>query len=316
MMRKALHIETPLIESTLLSNELNKKILLKMESSQPTGSFKIRGLGRLSQEYAKSGARCLICPSGGNAGLATAYAAKKLKLECIIVLPHKTPSFLKRIIEAEGATVMVFGESWDDADLKAQELANERGAYYVHPFNHPIIWEGNSTIIDEVYRSGIMPDAIVLSVGGGGLLAGVIEGLRRVGWSHIPIIAAETRGADSLKQSLEQSKNIMLQKIESIAVTLGCKQIAEHAFVLAQEHELYSVVKDDINAVSAALRFADDHRVIVEPACGVTLSILYDHDSILNPYHSVLVIVCGGTGVSYPILQTWHHELINKAKEK
>lgn len=315
-MTKFLHIETPLIESTLLSKKLQKQVYLKMESAQPTGSFKIRGLGRLCQEYKELGARTFVCPSGGNAGLATAYASKKLGVSCKIIIPHTTPPLLIKIIEAEGAEVIVHGDEWNGADLLAQELALGEGCYYVPPYDNPFIWEGNSTMIDEVKKSGIKPDVILLSVGGGGLLIGVIEGLRRNGWSQIPVVAVETHGAESLAESMRQNKLITLPKITSIAVTLGCKRVAERAFILAYEHELYSEVVNDQRAVSAALHFADDHRVVVEPACGVTLSLVYDRAPILERFSSVLVIVCGGAGVTYSLLEQWQKMLSANESER
>lgn len=308
-MKNALHIETPCIRSTLLSNELNKSVYLKMENAQPTGSFKIRGIGRLCEEYARQKASCFVCPSGGNAGLAAAYAARKLGIACKIVIPQATPNLLKHIIEAEGAEVIVHGKEWDSADACAQDIALESGCYYIPPYNNPFIWEGNSTMIDEIAQTDIKPDVILLSVGGGGLLIGTIEGLRKNGLDKVPVIAVETQGAHSFAESMRQQKNVKLDKISSIAVTLGCKRIADRAFSIAQEHEVYSVVKSDERAVAAALRFADDHRAIVEPACGVTLSLIYDHAPILEPYQSILVIVCGGAGVSYDVLQAWHKML-------
>lgn len=305
-MQKALHIETPLIESTLLSQWLNKPVYLKMENAQPTGSFKIRGIGRLCQEYAKQGATSFICPSGGNAGLAAAYAAKRLGIACKIVIPRSTPILLKRIIEAEGAEVIVFGDEWNSADARAQELALGEGCFYVPPYDNPIIWEGNSTMVDEIVRRGIKPDCILLSVGGGGLLIGVVEGLRRNRWSDVPIITVETLGAESFAESLRQNKLVTLPHITSIAVTLGCKKVAERAFSIAHEHEVHTEVISDQRAVAAALHFADDHRVIVEPACGVTLSLIYDQARVLERFRSICVIVCGGAGVTFELLQKWH----------
>ncbi|HXW60640.1 MAG TPA: pyridoxal-phosphate dependent enzyme, partial [Myxococcota bacterium] len=176
--------------------------------------------------------------------------------------------------------------------------------------DNPFIWEGNGTMIDEIAKTGIKPDVIVLSVGGGGLFIGVVEGLRRNGWSLIPIIAVETKGAESFAESLRQNKIVTLPQITSIAVTLGCKRVAERAFTIAHEHEVHTEVVSDERAVSACLRFADDHRVIVEPACGVSLSLVYDHSPLLEHYNSILVIVCGGAGVSYELLQKWHKKLL------
>ena len=113
-----------------------------------------------------------------------------------IVLPESSAKAVAEAIAARGARVIVHGASWDDAHAYATALAEERDAAYVHPFDHPLLWEGHATLIDEVVHDGIEFDAVVTSVGGGGLLAGIIEGLRRHGLHHVPVIAVETVGAE------------------------------------------------------------------------------------------------------------------------
>jgi L-serine/L-threonine ammonia-lyase len=160
-------------------------------------------------------------------------------------------------------------------------------------------------MIDEVVRAAWRPDAVVVSVGGGGLLCGVVEGLHRHGWADVPVIAVETQGADSLAQSLAAGWRVELPRITSIATSLGARQVCARAFELAATHPMHSVVVSDNAAVHACHSFLQDHRVLVEPACGAALAVAYQRHAALQPFENVLVIVCGGATATAEQLRAW-----------
>ena len=196
-----LHIETPLIESLKLIKKVKGKVWLKMEALQPSGSFKLRGIGNACQKYLSEGAERFISSSGGNAGIAVAYSGRKLNTPVTVVVPESTTKTAIEAIRQENAEVIVGGKSWHEAHNYALTLVDQN-SIYIHPFDNPLIWTGHATIIDEVRKFNILPDVVVLSVGGGGLLCGIIEGLRRNEMANVPILAVETEGADSLSASL------------------------------------------------------------------------------------------------------------------
>ncbi|HEX7640521.1 MAG TPA: pyridoxal-phosphate dependent enzyme, partial [Burkholderiaceae bacterium] len=196
-----LHLSTPLLESTAFSRAAGRAVWLKLESVQPSGSFKMRGIGHACETRARAGARRFMSSSGGNAGLAVAHCGRLLGLPVTVVVPASTGERAKALIAAQGAQVLVHGASWSEADAHLRTLLGPEDAY-VHPFDDPLLWTGHATMIDEIAASGVRPDALVLSVGGGGLMCGVIEGLRRNGWGGVPVVAVETAGADSLARSL------------------------------------------------------------------------------------------------------------------
>jgi L-serine/L-threonine ammonia-lyase len=303
-----LHLETPLFESRALGRISGRPIWLKLEAVQPPGSFKIRGIGLACQEYARRGARRFISSSGGNAGIAVAYAGRKLGIPVVVVVPQTTSETARAKILQEDAEVIVHGATWDEANARAQSMVGESDAF-LHPFDDPLLWQGHSTLVDEIVRAGVRPAAIVLSVGGGGLLSGVVQGLRRYGWHDAPIVAVETVGADSLARALRAGHRIRLDRITSIATTLGALQVCEQAFSSSQQHPLRSVVVSDRAAVSACRRFVADHRIVTEPACGASLAAVYDRAPEIETCDSALVIVCGGAGVSVEQLQRWSDEL-------
>ena len=305
----SLHLRTPLWESRPLSAALGSKVYLKVEALQPTSSFKIRGVGRACQLAKAEGARKLIASSGGNAGYAVAYAGRQLGLPVTVVVPETTPSLVQRRLEAEGAAVIEHGSSWDDSHAFALALADKESAAYIHPFDDPRLWEGHATLIEEVRQDGVRPDMVVVATGGGGLLCGVLQGLHRVGWQDVPVCAVETEGAASFALSVEAGELVTLERIASVATSLGARRVALKALAWTHSHEIFPCRVSDAAAVRAVLRFADDHRLLVEPACGAALSVAYDRAAELAGRNAVLIVVCGGAGVTRELLTKWSAEL-------
>ena len=151
----------------------------------------------------------------------------------------------------------------------------------------------------------LTPDAVVLSVGGGGLLSGVAEGLHRNGWGHIPIIAVETEGAASFHAAAKTGHAVQLATISSIATSLGAKRVCDQAVKWSLEHPIHSVLVSDKSAVAACEKFLADHRVLVEPACGASLALAYDQSPVLEAFRTVLVVVCGGATATTDQLKHW-----------
>src|SRR5438046_727845 len=161
-----IHVQTPLLESLPLSRRVSSRVWLKMEALQPCGSFKARGMGFACQCYLEQGRKKFVCSSGGNAGLAVAYAGRKLGVPVTVVVPESTSERALQLIRDESAEVIVWGQSWQEAHQHALTLVDGDAAY-LHPFDDPLIWKGHASLIDEVLRAGLQPDAVVLSVGGG-----------------------------------------------------------------------------------------------------------------------------------------------------
>lgn len=302
------HFETPLLESRALSRRCMKTISLKMEAWQPTGSFKNRGMGYACSIYRERGAERFISSSGGNAGLAVAYAGRKLGVAVVVVVPKTTPERARRFIAGQDAEVIVHGDTWNEADVFARGLVREHDAF-IHPFDDELLWMGHASMIDEIARSASQPDAIVLSVGGGGLLCGVVEGLRRNNWYDVPIIAAETIGADSYAQALKASRVVELPAISSIATSLGARAVSSAALHAATRHPIESAVVSDAAAVAGCLALLEEHRVVVEPACGASIAALDADLPTLHRARHVIVIVCGGVNANVEQLHAWNRTL-------
>ena len=266
-----LHLQTPLLESRPLSLAAQRTVWLKMEALQPPGSFKIRGIGHACQIHAQRGAKRFVSSSGGNAGMAVAYAGRVLSIPVTVVVPQTTTARAQELLRLENAEVIVHGASWQEANELALSMVGPDDAF-LHPFDDPLLWTGHASLIDEVAASGQKPDAVVLAVGGGGLLCGVIEGLQRNGWHDVPVIAVETEGAASFHAATLAGKPVQLEQITSIATSLGAKRVCDQAVNDFASHSIHSVLVSDQQALDACERFLFDHRVLVEPACGAALA--------------------------------------------
>jgi L-serine/L-threonine ammonia-lyase len=301
-----------LLQHRGLSAQLHKQVWLKMENMQASGSFKLRGLGLMCQRAAARGAQRFVCPSGGNAGFAAAVAGVALGIPTTIVVPQSTQQSVRDNILAIGAELIVEGQVWDEANQAALRLCEQGGAIYIPPFDHPDIWDGNASMIDEL-AADFDFDAVVCSVGGGGLLAGVVQGLQRNGLAHVPVIAVEPEGAAGLHAAVEARELVTLPAIMTIANSLASRRVAARALELTREHTVHLVKVSDAQMVDACLRFADDMRTLVEPACGATLAVAYQNLPVLAPFKRPLLIVCGGIGVDLGKLQAWRAQFFQSA---
>jgi L-serine/L-threonine ammonia-lyase len=236
-------------------------------------------------------------------------------------------------IRSRGATdIIQHGASWREADTYLREviLAADPHGVYVPPFDHEDIWEGNSTLVHELWTqmsgsqkptnghaAGGLPDAppkaIICSVGGGGLFCGIMRGLaRHPAWSSVSVVAAETLGAESLHRSLRAGELVTLPGITSKATSLGATRVAEGCFAYARgDDRVRSVTVSDHEAARACCFVADEDRMMVELACGASVAVCFDgglEEALgcpLKPTDSVVVVLCGGSNVSVDLLGLW-----------
>jgi len=196
--------------------------------------------------------------------------------------------------------------------------ARARGinAVYVHPFDQEEIWDGHSTMIDEVVeqlhdQAGVAPDVVVCSVGGGGLLTGVMRGLDKHGLGYTTkVLAMETRGADSLSQAVQKGELVTLPGITSISGSLGARTVCKEAFKLGMRDNVFPCVLLDEEAGIACVRFADDERIMLEIACGINVATCYNGRMKkfvpnLCPDSNVVIIVCGGSNINGEMMRKY-----------
>lgn len=306
-----LHLETPLLHSAPFSRA-GQRVWFKLESLQPSGSFKLRGIGHACEQHAARGATRLLSSSGGNAGLAVAYAGRQLGLPVLVVVPESTPEWPRTLLRRYGADLVVHGRSWMEANEHLQSLRQPTDAF-IHPFDDPLLWEGHASMILEAARQGPKPQAIVLSVGGGGLMCGVLQGMAAVGWGDVPLVAAETEGAASLHAAVEAGHLVTLDAIDSVATSLGARRVSEEAFAWTKRHPVTTTTVTDREALAACFEIEREHRWVVEPACGAAIAAVRTRGAaVLHSAADVLVIVCGGVCTTYADLQRLDAQLATR----
>ncbi|KAJ3318967.1 hypothetical protein HDV06_006782 [Boothiomyces sp. JEL0866] len=295
---------TPLVKVNKGSNEF----YLKLDNLQPSQSFKMRGISNCIAQHLKQNSKLntIISSSGGNAGLSATIVAVKLGLKVIVYCPTTTLKQTVERLEKEGAKAVLIGDVWDKTHLEALKKVQELGdqGFYVHPFEHPDTWIGHSTIITEIF-SQTVPDVIICSVGGGGLLCGILTGLIEQKATTI-VYCVETLGAHSLNSELNGQD---LPAITSIAKSLGALKVSRRVFELMDIYgrdKVKSVVVSDKDALEAVELFHKECGYLVEPACGASLHFLYKNDF---QQKKVAIEVCGGFQVDTELIEKWKKQV-------
>jgi threonine dehydratase len=291
-MRGAIDL-TPCKYSGYLSRLMGAEIHLKLENLQKTGSFKIRGaLNKLNALASEERRRGVIAASAGNHAQGVARAAQKLGIRATIVMPEPTPITKVEATQFSGAEVILQGDTFDDALSVAQKLAQERGLTMIHPFDDPAVIAGQGTIGLEMLQQ--LPDlaAVVVPVGGGGLVSGIAVALKELRPS-LRVIGVEADQAASAVLSRQAHQVVELSGIKTIADGIAVKRIGNLTFDLIEHYvdELVTVSDDDIAA--AILIYMERIRIVVEGAGAASLAALVSHKVQLNG-GCTGVVVSGG----------------------
>ncbi|WOK99387.1 threonine dehydratase biosynthetic, chloroplastic-like [Canna indica] len=266
-------IESALQLAPKLSGRLGVKIWLKREDLQPVFSFKLRGaynmMVKLSREQLDRG---VICSSAGNHAQGVALSAKKLGCDAVIVMPVTTPEIKWRSVERLGATVVLKGDSYDEAQSYAKQHAEQEGRTFIHPFDHPDVITGQGTIGMEIVRQLKGPlHAIFVPVGGGGLIAGIAAYVKRVR-PEVKIIGVEPSDANAMALSLYHGQRIMLEQAGGFADGVAVKEVGEETFRLCREL-VDGVVLVSRDAICASIKdMFEEKRSILEPAGALSLA--------------------------------------------
>ncbi len=219
---------TPCLRSRFIREPLRPgKTMLKLECLQVTGAFKVRGannaLLQLSEEERSRG---IITASGGNHGIAVAYAAHAAGCPAIIYLPESSPMDKAERARGWGAEVVTEGEVWDDAERAALARAEKDGLNYIHPFADRAVIAGQGTIAREMLKQSPDIDVIVAGIGGGGLIAGVATAAKAMK-PNVKVIGVEPIGAPTLSESVKAGQLVTLDSIDTGANTLAPKRSAQ-----------------------------------------------------------------------------------------
>ncbi|MFG1422875.1 threonine ammonia-lyase, biosynthetic [Roseixanthobacter liquoris] len=298
-------IESPLDAMPRLSERLGAQVHLKREDLQPVFSFKLRGaynkLVRLPREVLDRG---VICASAGNHAQGVALAAKKLGVDAIIVMPRTTPTIKIEAVKRLGGTVVLHGDAFDEAQLKAREIQAERHLTFIHPFDDPDVIAGQGTLGMEILRQHPNPiEAIFVPIGGGGLAAGVAAFVKFLSPST-KVIGVEPTDAASMSAALAAGELVMLDQVGLFADGVAVRQVGKETFRLCREF-LDEVVTADTDAICAAIKdIFDDTRMIAEPSGALSLAGLKAYVERGGGRTGSLIAINSGANLNFDRLRT------------
>jgi threonine dehydratase len=240
-----------------------RPVTLKLENLQVTGSFKFRGA--LNGVLASRTAEHVVAASGGNHGLGVAAAAKILGLSATVYLPRTTPEAKARRISAQGARVVRHGEAYADAEIAARAWAEQSGGSYLHAYDDPAVIAGQGTIGLEIARHAPGCDSVAVSVGGGGLAAGLRVSLG----PDRPVVAVEPEHCNSLHAAFSAGGPVDAPVDSAAASALGASRIGRITFALLSSGEVRLALVTEREIAWARDRLWEELRLAVEPAAAV-----------------------------------------------
>ncbi|CAN6281673.1 unnamed protein product [Urochloa humidicola] len=297
-------IESPLQLATKLSDRLGVNLWIKREDLQPVFSFKLRGaynmMAKLSQEQLERG---VICSSAGNHAQGVALSAQRLGCDAVIVMPVTTPEIKWKSVERLGATVVLEGDSYDEAQSYAKLRCQQEGRTFIPPFDHPDVITGQGTVGMEIVRQLQGPlHAIFVPVGGGGLIAGIAAYVKRVR-PEVKIIGVEPSDANAMALSLCHGKRVMLEHVGGFADGVAVKTVGEETFRLCREL-VDGIVMVSRDAICASIKdMFEEKRSILEPAGALALAGAEAYCKYYNLKGETVVAITSGANMNFDRLR-------------
>jgi threonine dehydratase len=296
--------ETSLDVAPRLSKRLENTIWLKREDQQPVFSFKIRGaynrIARLSQSERAIG---VITASAGNHAQGVALSAKHLGIRAVIVMPKTTPEIKVQAVKALEAEVVLAGDHYSDAQAHCDQMAEETGLIFVHPFDDPMVIAGQGTIADEIVRQHPRDlAAIFVPIGGGGLISGIGAYVKSV-VPHVEVIGVEPVDSDAMKRALKAGKPVSIDNPGLFADGVAVRQVGKQTFSIVQStvSEIVTVSNDEICA--AIKDIFDDTRTIVEPAGALAVAGMKSHIARTGARGKHYVALLSGANMNFDRLR-------------
>ncbi len=255
----------------------DEEVYLKPENLQHTGSFKLRGayykISQLSEEEKSKG---VIACSAGNHAQGVALGAAHAGIKALICLPAGAPISKIEATKALGAEVCLVPGVYDDAYAKAIELQHEHGYTFVHPFDDPLVIAGQGTIGLEILQEMPDVDAVVVPIGGGGLISGVAFALKTLK-PDIEVYGVQAEGAPSMEESIAKNERIRLNSVSTIADGIAVKEPGVNTFEMVQKYVDKIVTVNDDEIAAAILYLIEKQKIVSEGAGAVPMAaVLFD----------------------------------------
>lgn len=303
--------ETNLIPSPYFSRISENHIYLKPENMQVTGAYKVRGaMYKISTLSEEEKARGLVTASAGNHAQGVAFAAQRNGINATIVMPTTTPLVKVNNTKDYGVTVLLEGENFDASAAIAQQLSEEKGLTYVHPFNDLAVATGQGTIAYEIFKDLPDVEVILVPIGGGGLAAGVST-LTKLLNPGVQVIGVEPVGAASMKAALASGHPVTLPTVDTIADGVAVKTVGDKVLPYIQKNLDDIITIRDEELVEAFLDIMEKHKMVVENSGLLTIAAL-KHLSFKG--RNVVSILSGGNMDVITMSSLVQHGLVTRGR--
>lgn len=285
-------VRTPTLPMRRLSESYGLPVVGKFELLQHTGAFKARGAFHRMLRLTETERACgVVAVSGGNHGLAVAYAARELGITATVIMPATTASTSVHRARADGAEIVLtdtIGEAF--AQGLEQVIA---GKMMIHPFDDPAVIAGQGTMALELYADAPEVTDVIASIGGGGMITGMAVALKALN-PDIRIWGVETDGADAMTQALRAGEPVTLDAIRSIATTLGAPAVSASTLAAVRSLVEEVVVVSDAEAVRSIELLSQMSKIITEPAAACTWAAALRIRDRLPSTARLALVLCGG----------------------
>jgi threonine dehydratase len=284
---------TPCARSPRLSKLVGAEVYLKLENLQPTGSFKERGaLNKLVALTEAERVAGVIAASAGNHAQSVAAHAQRLGIHAVIVMPLATPLVKVTATRSFGAEVILHGESYDDAYQEAVRLQGLRGHTFVHPFDDDWVIAGQGTLGLEIVEQVPDVDAVVVPVGGGGLISGIAVAVKALRPS-VRVYGVEAMRVPSMAAALEAGAPVQVPRQKTLADGIAARRVGERAFEITRTLVEQVVAVDDDQIAAAVLTLLEVEKTVAEGAAATPLAALM-HGKLSLRGQRVVLVVSGG----------------------
>lgn len=308
---KDICVNTKLIYSPFFSQESGNEVYIKPENLQITGAFKLRGasnkIGKLNDEQKSRG---LIASSAGNHAQGVAYSAKRLGIKATIVMPETTPFIKVQSTKNYGANIVLKGKVYDEAYEEAKRLEKENGYTFVHPFNDVDVMAGQGTIGLEIIDELKDVDAILVPIGGGGLISGISVAVKSIN-PNIKVIGVQAEGADPMKVSFDTGKLTYAEKVDTIADGAAVKKPGDLTFEVIKNYVDEIVTVSDRELMEDVFIVLEKHKLIAEATGVMSLAALKRLDF---KGKKVVSLISGGNIDVVTIASLLNHGLFSRGR--
>jgi len=286
--------KSPCARSEMLSRQTGQSIFLKLENLQMTGSFKERGalnkIATLTPEQARRG---VVAASAGNHAQGVAYHATQRGIRSVIVMPLTTPLVKVQATRGFGAEVVLHGANYDEACEEATRRCEADGMTFIHPFDDPLVMAGQGTIGLELLEQIDQLEAVVVPVGGGGLIGGIACAVKE-SRPEIRVVGVQTARLPSMKEAVREHHPVTLEPATTIADGIAVRRAGEVTYPVVARYvdEIVTVTEDEI--ASAILTLLEREKTLAEGAGAAALAAVLQHRTSLPAFTRTAVIVGGG----------------------